>query len=149
MNLDTLESRLHQLIKRSHMNPRAQYPQLVNSSSPVGTMIPTPGMSHSGNSTMIVASSVDASMIGASAPTTVNPGSLLPSGGIHGGSFNRSDGNCNYFTNVISLCFFATALQSLLLQVLCLMDISSLLPIFPLALVETCHQWVLKQLQVK
>lgn len=93
MNLDTLESRLHQLIKRSHMNPRAQYPQLVNSSSPVGTMIPTPGMSHSGNSTMIVASSVDASMIGASAPTTVNPGSLLPSGGIHGGSFNRSDGN--------------------------------------------------------
>ena len=48
MNLDTLESRLHQLIKRSHMNPRTQYPQLVNSSSPVGTMIPTPGMSHSG-----------------------------------------------------------------------------------------------------
>lgn len=93
MNLETLESRLHQLIKRSHMNPRTQYPQLVNSSSPVGTMIPTPGMSHSGNSTMIVASSVDASMIAASAPTTVNPGSLLPSGGIHGGSFNRSDGN--------------------------------------------------------
>jgi len=48
MNLDTLESRLHQLIKRSHMNSRTQYPQLVNSSSPVGTMIPTPGMSHSG-----------------------------------------------------------------------------------------------------
>ncbi|KAK7817505.1 histone acetyltransferase hac1 [Quercus suber] len=46
MNLETLESRLHQLIKRSHMNPRTQYPQLVNSSSPVRTMIPTPGMSH-------------------------------------------------------------------------------------------------------
>jgi len=42
---------------------------------------------------MIVASSIDASMIAAIAPTTVNPGSLLPSGGIHGGSFNRSDGN--------------------------------------------------------
>ncbi|XP_050289266.1 histone acetyltransferase HAC1 isoform X5 [Quercus robur] len=42
---------------------------------------------------MIVASSIDASMIAAIAPTTVNPGSLLPSGGIHGGSFNRSDGS--------------------------------------------------------
>ncbi len=110
MNLDTLESRLHNLIRRTHMNPRAQqYPQLVNSSSPVGTMIPTPGMSHSGNSTMIVSSSVDASMIAASGsnsitPTTVNTGSLLPSGGIHGGSFNRSDGNMKSFnpsTNAI------------------------------------------------
>ncbi|KAE7997531.1 hypothetical protein FH972_002158 [Carpinus fangiana] len=101
MNLDTLESRLHNLIRRSPMNSQSQqYPQLVNSSSPIGTMIPTPGMSHGGNSTMHVASSVDTSMISAGgpngiAPTSINTGSLLPSSaaGIHGGSFNRSDGN--------------------------------------------------------
>ncbi|KAE8076126.1 hypothetical protein FH972_014793 [Carpinus fangiana] len=82
------------------MNSQSQqYPQLVNSSSPIGTMIPTPGMSHGGNSTMHVASSVDTSMISAGgpngiAPTSINTGSLLPSSaaGIHGGSFNRSDG---------------------------------------------------------
>ncbi|XP_059455856.1 histone acetyltransferase HAC1-like [Corylus avellana] len=100
LNLDTLESRLHNLIRRSPLNSQSQqYPQLVNSSSPIGTMIPTPGMSHGGNSTMLVASSVDTSMISAGgpngiAPTSINTGSLLPSsaGGIHGGSFNRSDG---------------------------------------------------------
>lgn len=116
MNLETLESRLHGLIRRSQSNSQSQqYPQLVNSSSPVGTMIPTPGMSHSGNSTMIVASSVDTSMISASgpnsiAPTSINTGSLLPSsaGGIHGGSFNRSDGNVKSygpFTNAIHFAY--------------------------------------------
>ncbi|KAG6725851.1 hypothetical protein I3842_02G051400 [Carya illinoinensis] len=100
MNIDTLESRLHNLIKRPHLsNQNQQYPQLVNSSSAIGTMIPTPGMPHSGNSTMVVASSVDTSMISSSGcnsitPTTVNTGSLLPpgAGGIRGNSFNRADG---------------------------------------------------------
>ncbi|PRQ51791.1 putative histone acetyltransferase chromatin regulator PHD family [Rosa chinensis] len=98
MNLDTLESRLHNLIKRSpQTNQSQQYPQLVNSSSPVGTMIPTPGMSHSGNSNMMVTSSMDASMINTGGttsipPTTVSTGNMLPGGGLHG-SFNRADGS--------------------------------------------------------
>ncbi|KAL6283982.1 hypothetical protein ACE6H2_014911 [Prunus campanulata] len=52
MNMETLESRLHNLIKRPQ-NQRQQYRQLVISSSPIGTMIPTPGMSHNGNSNMM------------------------------------------------------------------------------------------------
>ncbi|XP_021819938.1 histone acetyltransferase HAC1-like isoform X2 [Prunus avium] len=97
MNMETLESRLHNLIKRPQ-NQSQQYQQLVNSSSPIGTMIPTPGMSHNGNSNMMVTSSVDASMnttrgSTSIAPTTVNTGNLLPAGPLHGGSFNRSDGS--------------------------------------------------------
>ncbi|KAI9198894.1 hypothetical protein LWI28_023999 [Acer negundo] len=60
-------------------------------------MIPTPDMTHSGNSPMMVASSIDSSMIAASGgntipPVTVTTGSLLSTGGIQSGSFNRSDG---------------------------------------------------------
>uniref|UniRef100_A0A5B7AU06 histone acetyltransferase n=1 Tax=Davidia involucrata TaxID=16924 RepID=A0A5B7AU06_DAVIN len=104
LSLETLENRLHVLIK--HLPPsnhNQQFPQLVNSSSPIGAMIPTPGMPHSGNSNLMVTSSVDTSMISSSgcnsiAPTTVNSGSLLqtangPSVGIHGGPFNSSDGS--------------------------------------------------------
>ncbi|KAL6280196.1 hypothetical protein ACE6H2_017077 [Prunus campanulata] len=85
MNMETLESRLHNMIKRPQ-NQRQQYQQLVISSSPIGTMIPTPGMSHNGNSNMMVTSSVDASMNtrrGSTSitPTTVNTGNLLPAGG--------------------------------------------------------------------
>ena len=82
--------------------------QLVNSSSSVGTMIPTPGMSHSGNSNLM-ASSVDTMMITSTGndsivPTTVNTGTMLPSGSMHGGSFSRSDG---MFDGV----FFAITMQ--------------------------------------
>lgn len=106
-NLDTLESRLHGLIKGLPLSSHnQQFPQGVNSSSAISTMIPTPGMSHSGSSNLMVTSSVDTSMIAASAcnsiaPTTVNTGSLLPAGGgssvgIHSSSFNSSDGSlCN------------------------------------------------------
>ncbi|KAJ4844492.1 hypothetical protein Tsubulata_006330 [Turnera subulata] len=96
-NLNTLENRLSILIKRTSGNNQSQRPvQLVNSSSTVGTMIPTPGMSHSGNSNLMV-SSGDTMMVTSSggdsiAPTNVNTGSLLQTSGIHGGSFNRSDG---------------------------------------------------------
>ncbi|KAI7979242.1 putative histone acetyltransferase HAC-like 1 [Camellia lanceoleosa] len=79
-----------------------QYLHLLNALSPIGTMIPTPGMPHSGNSSTMVASAVDTSMIatggGNSMPSVaVNTGSLLPTAngssvGIHGGSFNSSDG---------------------------------------------------------
>ncbi|KAJ6722201.1 HISTONE ACETYLTRANSFERASE HAC12 [Salix koriyanagi] len=63
LNQSTLESRLSSLLKRSPTNSHIQrHQQLVNSSSSIGTMIPTPG-------------------------------SLLPSSGMHGSSFSRSDGN--------------------------------------------------------
>lgn len=91
MNLDTLESRLSSLIRRTSSNHNQQHPQLV-SSSPIGTMIPTPGMSHVTNSTMIIASSEYASMITASgcnsiSSTFVNSVSMLPAGGMLGGFF--------------------------------------------------------------
>ena len=98
-NLDTLESRLHDFIPSLKGPPlishNQQFPQVVNSSSAMSTMIPTPGMSN-----LMVTSSADTSMIAASAcnsiaPTTVNTGSGS-SVGIHSGSFNSSDGSlCN------------------------------------------------------
>ncbi|MFQ6659376.1 hypothetical protein Gotur_028296 [Gossypium turneri] len=95
-NLNTLEQRLQILIKGSRNVHNQRHPQLVNSASAaVGTMIPTPGMSHSGNPSM-VASSIDTSMIAVNAsiaPTTVNTGNLLPTGGMSSGSFSRSEGN--------------------------------------------------------
>ncbi|XP_020232230.1 histone acetyltransferase HAC1 isoform X2 [Cajanus cajan] len=100
MNLDTLESRLSNFFRLSSMNNHnQQHPQLV-SSSPIGTMIPTPGMSNVTNSTMNIASSVDASMIAASgvnsiASSSVNNVSMLPAGGMLGSSLNRSDGLSN------------------------------------------------------
>ncbi|XWS19184.1 hypothetical protein CRYUN_Cryun32bG0109800 [Craigia yunnanensis] len=59
-------------------------------------MIPTPGMSHNGNPSIVVTSSIDTSMntVNASiAPTNVNTGSLLATGGMTSGSFGRSEGN--------------------------------------------------------
>ncbi|XP_022721384.1 histone acetyltransferase HAC1-like isoform X3 [Durio zibethinus] len=96
INLSTLEHRLQTLIKGSRNVHNQRHPQLVNSASaPVGTMIPTPGMSLSGNASVIVTSSIDTSMNAANAslaPTTVNTGNLLPTGGINSGFFSRSEG---------------------------------------------------------
>ncbi|KAI9377204.1 hypothetical protein POPTR_019G036800v4 [Populus trichocarpa] len=98
LNMNTLESRLSSLLKRPPANSQNQrHPQLVNSSSSIGTMIPTPGMSNSGNSNMMT-SSVDTMMISSSgcdsiAPIAANTGGLLPSSGMHNGSFGRPDGN--------------------------------------------------------
>lgn len=75
-----------------------RHPQLVNSataSAPVGTMIPTPGISHSGNPSMVATSAIDksTSVAGESiAPANVNTGSLLPSSGMTSASFTRSEG---------------------------------------------------------
>ncbi|KAL3738365.1 hypothetical protein ACJRO7_019833 [Eucalyptus globulus] len=55
MNLGTLESRLHSLI--NHPPPNNQ--NLVNPNA-MTLMIPTPGLSHNGSSTMMATSSVDA-----------------------------------------------------------------------------------------
>ncbi|KAJ4964510.1 hypothetical protein NE237_024449 [Protea cynaroides] len=100
LNMDTLEHRLQALLRRSASSNHSQH--LISSSSSVGTMIPTPGMPHSGNSNSTV-TSMDNSMISGSAcnlmaSNTVNRGSLLTAangstGGIHGGSFNPSDGS--------------------------------------------------------
>ncbi|KAK7381468.1 hypothetical protein VNO80_00011 [Phaseolus coccineus] len=100
MNLDTLESRLSNFLRRASMsNQNQHYPQLVNS-SPISTMIPTPGMSHAPNSSMMVASSVDAAMIYASgcnsiASTSFNSVNMLPAGGMLGSTLNRFDGLSN------------------------------------------------------
>lgn len=103
MNLETLENRLRILIRREPMNNTNQQfaHQHINSSSSTSTMIPTPGMPQSGNSSLMVASSVDSSMIASGgsnsiASSAVNAGNFLPtrsnSGGVHGGSFNSSEG---------------------------------------------------------
>ncbi|XWS11676.1 hypothetical protein CRYUN_Cryun37aG0019600 [Craigia yunnanensis] len=96
-NLSTLEHRLQTLLKGSRNVNNQRLPQLVNSASAAaGTMIPTPGMSHSGNPSIMVTSSIDTSMSAANAsiaPTNVNTGSLLPTGGMTSGSFGRSEGN--------------------------------------------------------
>lgn len=98
MNLDTLENRLSNFLRRVSMNNHnQQHPQLV-SSSPIGTMIPTPGMSHVPNSGMVVTSSMDASMIPSSGcnsivSTSFNSVNMLPAAGLLGNSLHRSDGN--------------------------------------------------------
>ncbi|VFQ69591.1 unnamed protein product [Cuscuta campestris] len=103
LNLASLESRLHFLIKQipnSH-NPRFSH---VNSSSSIGTMIPTPGMHQTVNSTLIGSSSVDSSIIAGNpggpitATSCINSGNFLPtangpSGGVHCGSYNSADGS--------------------------------------------------------
>ncbi|XP_027344509.1 histone acetyltransferase HAC1-like [Abrus precatorius] len=100
MNLDTLESRLSNFLRRAPMNNHnQQYPQPV-SSSPIGTMIPTPGMSHVPNSSMVVASSMDASMISSRGcnnivSTSFNSVNMLPAGDMLDSSLNRFDGLSN------------------------------------------------------
>ena len=112
MNLETLESRLSNFLRRASMNNHnQQYPQLV-SSSPIGTMIPTPGMSQVPNSSMVVASSMDASVISTSGcnsigSTSFNSGSMIPAGGMLGSSLNRSDGNIRCYNSLpILLLYF-------------------------------------------
>ncbi|KAK6915248.1 Zinc finger, PHD-finger [Dillenia turbinata] len=99
MNLETLEVRLHEFIKRLFSsNQNQQYPPLANSSSSIATMVPTPGMTHGGNSNLMGSSSVDTSMIPSSmVSTAVSSGSMLPTANgpsvsIHSGSFN-TDGS--------------------------------------------------------
>ncbi|CAI9294114.1 unnamed protein product [Lactuca saligna] len=54
MNLDTLENRLHILIRRLPLcNQNQHYQQQGNTSVPMGTMIPNLGMAQSGNSNIM------------------------------------------------------------------------------------------------
>ncbi|KAJ4958739.1 hypothetical protein NE237_025850 [Protea cynaroides] len=100
MNMDTLEHRLQALLSRP--TPRNHNQHLISSSSSIGTMIPTPGMSNSGSSNATVNSMGNSMVVANScnsvAPNTVNTGSLLTTangsaGGIHGGTFLPSDGS--------------------------------------------------------
>ncbi|MCL7050653.1 hypothetical protein MKW94_001471 [Papaver nudicaule] len=102
MNVATLEQRLRVVVRQTQgQNQNQQLPHSSSSSSSVGTMIPTPGMSHhSGNVNSSMTSSMVNPMIsstGSLQQNTVNMGQLLPaaagsSGGVHGGSFNSSNG---------------------------------------------------------
>ncbi|KAJ9559953.1 hypothetical protein OSB04_005113 [Centaurea solstitialis] len=102
MNLETLETRLHVLIKRLPLNNHnQQYQQQGNNGVGMGTMIPTPGVSQSGNSSLTAPSSMDhsfaATSSGNSMVSTVNTGNFIPnptgtSGGMHSGSFSSADG---------------------------------------------------------
>ncbi|KAI3726595.1 hypothetical protein L1987_66393 [Smallanthus sonchifolius] len=76
MNIDTLENRLHILIKRLPLNNHnQQYQQQGNTSVHMGTMIPIPGMPQSGNSSLTVPSSMD-NMV----QPAINTGNFLPNG---------------------------------------------------------------------
>ncbi|MBA0867782.1 hypothetical protein Goshw_003907 [Gossypium schwendimanii] len=95
-NLSTLEHRLQILMRGSRNAHNQRRPQLVNSTSaPVG-MIPTPGMSHSVNPSIMFKAYIDTSISASNAsiaPTNVNTGCLLPISGFNSGSIGRSDGN--------------------------------------------------------
>ncbi|XP_042009442.1 histone acetyltransferase HAC1-like [Salvia splendens] len=92
LNLETLERRLHILIKRFPTSNNNQQMQHANSSTPVGTMIPTPGFQQ--NSSFVGTSSVDNSFVNHSSSNTItsstmNSGSFFPTrngspGSAHG-----------------------------------------------------------------
>ncbi|KAL0725777.1 hypothetical protein Bca4012_040376 [Brassica carinata] len=89
LNQATLEPRLASLIKGRQLN---NYNQRQANSSSVGTMIPTPGLQHSGgNPNMMMTSSVDTTMAGSNNITTtaMNTGSLLNSSGMLGGNMSN------------------------------------------------------------
>ncbi|KAG5410315.1 hypothetical protein IGI04_006634 [Brassica rapa subsp. trilocularis] len=90
LNQSTLESRLASLIKGRHMNNYNQ--QRHANPSSAGTMIPTPGLQHSGgNPNMMMTSSVDAAMDGSNNITTtaMNTANMLNPGGMLGGNMSN------------------------------------------------------------
>lgn len=107
MNLDTLESRLQALLRRQpQANHAPQQSQFMNTPTPVGTMIPTPGMQqqHNMNSNVMVSSAVDhsnmtsASACGGMSSSTQGTGGLMPNSNgsfssIRGGSFHGAEGS--------------------------------------------------------
>lgn len=98
MNISTLENRLHFLIERLPLSNQSQQYSHVNSSSSIGTMIPTPGMPQSGNSNLMATSAVDNGNTSNNiSSSNINSGNFLPSHGPsmtagHAGSFSSTDG---------------------------------------------------------
>lgn len=78
----------------------------ANSSPSIGTMIPTPGLQQSGNSSITGTQSVDSSLIvnnssNTIGPSGVNSGNFMPTGNgssshVHGGTFSSSDGTFSF-----------------------------------------------------
>ncbi|KAM3235297.1 hypothetical protein P3L10_015333 [Capsicum annuum] len=94
MDISSLENRLLSLIKRFPLNNHSQQFSNINSSASIGTMIPTPGMPRSSNSSLIGTSPVDNSVTARSNITSsaVNSGGFLqttnfPSASMRGVSF--------------------------------------------------------------
>ncbi|CAA3010528.1 histone acetyltransferase HAC1-like isoform X1 [Olea europaea subsp. europaea] len=118
LNQSTLESRLHFLIKRSPMSNQNQQFSHANTSASIGTMIPTPGLMQTANSSLIGTSAVDNSVIANNnsniTSSGVNSGGFMstgngPSGSVHGtlsggyqlpsSSFSISSGGNNMLTS--------------------------------------------------
>lgn len=83
VNLATLESRLQVFIERLSLSNHNQQFSHINSSSSIGTMIPTPGMPQSGNNSLMGTASIDNQMISGNVgngitSSTVNSGTFLP-----------------------------------------------------------------------
>lgn len=83
MNLATLESRLQVFIERLSLSNHNQQFSHINSSSSIGTMIPTPGMPQSGNNSLIGTAAIDNQMMSGNVgngitSSTVNSGPFLP-----------------------------------------------------------------------
>ncbi|KAK9054276.1 hypothetical protein SSX86_025354 [Deinandra increscens subsp. villosa] len=102
MNLETLENRLLVLIKRiPFSNHNQQYQQQGNTSVPMGTMIPNPGMPQSGSSSIMVPSSMNTMV-----PPAANTGNFLPnstripSGMRNGSSDGLTNGYQQSMTNI-------------------------------------------------
>ncbi|KAF8053136.1 hypothetical protein N665_1462s0019 [Sinapis alba] len=88
VNRSTLESRIMGLIKSRYLN---NYNQRHADSSSVGTVIPTPGLSHAaGNPCSMVTTSSDATVAGSnnSTSTAVDTGNLLAAGGMDEGNIS-------------------------------------------------------------
>lgn len=97
LNLATLESRLLVLTRR--LRDPAQSSQLVNSSSAIGAMIPTPGMSHNNNSNMMPPASANSIMVQEASSNNISSsngssGRLMQStNGSYPGTFHSAEGS--------------------------------------------------------
>lgn len=101
LNMDTLEQRLQEVIRRSSSNRNQPVHQHVSLSSSTSTVMPTPGISQHGSSNLMAMPSVDTSVAPSSksmATSNINTGSFLPTGNspsvvIPSSSFHKSDGD--------------------------------------------------------
>ncbi|XP_021761966.1 histone acetyltransferase HAC1-like [Chenopodium quinoa] len=107
MNMESLEFRLQGFIRRAPQTNHVPQPtQFMNTPTPVGTMIPTPGMQQQSNvnSNVMVSSAMDhsnmttTSACGGISSSTQGMGGLMPNSNgsfssISGGSFHGADGS--------------------------------------------------------
>lgn len=146
MNGSTLESRIMGLLKSRYLN---NYNQRLADSSSVGTLIPTPGLSHAaGDPSSMVTTPADATLAGNNNSTsaTVNTENLLAGGGNgmhdHEGFFPLE---CS---EILFLEFFISCVPDTL--AICLQAISLLDTNIHLSVPEgTWHPWVLKEVLLR